>query len=376
MPTAVITESSENTASSATICATTSHLRATTFAVFGRAQYAINASLSLEGALRLNRDERTFDNCAIDTTDAFARFWNLFRGGASPPTRVGDCYVLDTNHGNGPVSNVHSTLDQTSASWRVGANWTARPGLMFYANVSKGYKAGAVPVLAAAVVSQFQLVPQESLLAYETGFKASLLDRRLQLDAAVFYYDYRDKQLRGAVLDPNFGPLQALVSIPRSHVVGAEARLIARPVEGLTVDLSGTYVDTVIDRFTGFDALANFGDHAHTPFPFSPKWQAVANLDYEKPLTSAVTAFVGASLTFNSKTYAGIGALDLVRIDGFTLLDLRAGAAFGAGRYRVWVWGKNVANTYYWNNVFVAGDSASRFVGQPATYGVSLSARF
>jgi outer membrane receptor protein involved in Fe transport len=65
-----------------------------------------------------------------------------------------------------------------------------------------------------------------------------------------------------------------------------------------------------------------------------------------------------------------------MRIDAYSLLDLRAGTAFGDGRYRVWLWGKNVTDKYYWSNVFVAGDSASRFVGQPATYGVSAIARF
>ena len=42
----------------------------------------------------------------------------------------------------------------------------------------------------------------------------------------------------------------------------------------------------------------------------------------------------------------------------------------------VWAWGKNVTNTYYWTSVFAIGDAVSRFVGQPATYGVSFSARF
>jgi outer membrane receptor protein involved in Fe transport len=63
-----------------------------------------------------------------------------------------------------PVENVHSTLDQDSQSWRVGLNWTVRTGLLLYANVSKGYKAGAVPVLAASTVAQLTPVPQESLL--------------------------------------------------------------------------------------------------------------------------------------------------------------------------------------------------------------------
>jgi iron complex outermembrane receptor protein len=352
----------------------TSHLKATTFGVFGRVEYALSETLSLEGALRYNRDDRTFDNCAIATTDGFVRFWNLFRGNTPPPTQLGRCYVV--TDWLRTVDNVHSTLDEDSVSWRVGADWTPRPDVLLYANISQGYKAGAVPVLAAATVSQFKLVPQESLLAYEAGVKATALEGRLQTTAAVFYYDYRDKQLRGAELDPNFGPLQALVSIPRSHVTGAEAQVQARPVAGLTLNLSAIYLDTQIDKFTGFDALANVGDQAGTPFPFSPKWQVLADVAYERPLTAGVTGFVGAALTYNSRTYAGIGALDLMRIDDYLLVDLRAGLTLRDGRYRVWVWGKNVGDTYYWSNVFVAGDAASRFVGQPATYGVSLSGRF
>ena len=59
----------------------------------GHRQYNLSDRISLEGALRYNRDNRTFDNCAIDTTDGF-RFWNLFSR-ATPPTRLGQCYVVD-----------------------------------------------------------------------------------------------------------------------------------------------------------------------------------------------------------------------------------------------------------------------------------------
>jgi outer membrane receptor protein involved in Fe transport len=57
------------------------------------------------------------------------------------------------------------------------------------------------------------------------------------------------------------------------------------------------------------------------------------------------------------------------------LLDLRAGLELSNGHYRGGVWGKNVTNGYYWTNVFANGDAIARFVGQPATYGVSFSAR-
>jgi hypothetical protein len=178
------------------------------------------------------------------------------------------------------------------------------------------------------------------------------------------------------VLDPTFGPLEALVSIPKSHVVGAEAQLVARLTDGLTLDTAAIYTKSQIDEFTGFDAGAQFGDQSGTPFPFSPEWQSITNLDYEFPLSPTLGGFLGGSLIYNSETFAGVGALDLFRIDSFTLLDLRAGVELDGGRYRVWAWGKNVTDEYHWSNVFANGNAISRFVGQPATYGVSLSARF
>src|SRR5262245_13373239 len=354
----------------------TGHMRANTYAAFGRIEYNITEQIMLEAAVRYNADRRSFDNCAIALTDHFIRFWNIFRGGAMPPTEIGDCFVLDPANAFAPVDNVHHDLNEDSVSWRAGINWTARTGLLLYGNVSKGYKAGTVPVLGASTVTQFSPVPQESVLAYETGFKAGLFDGRVQLNAAAFYYDYKDKQLRGALLDPTFGPLEALVSIPESHVEGLELQLVARPIDGLTIDTSATFVETEVDRFIGFDARANFGDHSGTPFPFSPKWQSITNIDYEFPLSSRTVGFVGGSLTYNSKTFAGVGALDIMRIDAFTLLDLRAGLAFDDGRYRVWLWGRNVTDEYYWNNVFANANAIARFVGQPATYGISVSARF
>lgn len=351
-------------------------MRVETYAAFGRLEYSPTDRLMLEGAVRYNVDQRDFDHCGIAASEHFAAFWNMFRGGAQPLTEVGDCYVLDPANGLQPVPNVHNTLDEDSTSWRVGLNWTVASDSLLYANVSRGYKAGAAPVLAASTVVQFTPVPQESLLAYEVGLKASLFEHRAQLNAAAFYYEYEDKQLRGAVLDPTFGPLEALVSIPKSHVAGAEAQLIAQPFDGLVVDASVLYLKTQIDEFTGFDARARFGDQSGTPFPFSPEWQGIASADYEFPLSLTLKGFIGASLVYNDETFAGVGALELFHIDSTALLDLRAGVEIDSGRYRLWAWGKNVTDEYYWTNVFANGNAVARFVGQPMTYGVSLTARF
>ena len=351
------------------------HMRARTSAAFARLEFKATDRLKLEGGLRYTADRRTWDNCSIAVTNHFASYWNLIRGERQPLTQVGECYVLNPADGYRPVDDVHNTLNQKNVSWNVGPHWSVLPGLLVYANASRGYKAGAVPVLAASTVDQFKPVTQESLQAYEAGFKAALFDRRLQLDASAFYYDYRDKQLRSEELDTTFGPLEALASIPKSHAEGVEMQLLAQPTPALTLDASATYVKTAIDEFTGFNGLAQFGNQVGTPFPFSPKWQSITNLTYRFNISSGISAFVGGALAYNSNSYAGVGAPDLMRIDPYALLDLRAGIEFGEKRYRIWAWGKNVTDKYYWSNVFANGDAIARFVGQPATYGISFSAR-
>ncbi|MBU1374905.1 MAG: TonB-dependent receptor [Alphaproteobacteria bacterium] len=353
-----------------------SRVRVNTYAAFGRVEIQVSEALMVEGAMRYNIDRRRFDSCVLAPSDHFARFWNFFRNGAQPATRVGDCTVLDPANDLRPVDNVQNRLNEDSLSWRVGLTWTARPGLIAYVNASKGYKAGAVPVAAVSTVTQFDPIGQETLVAYEGGVKAALFDRRLQVNASAFYYDYRDKQLRGAFEDPAFGPLEALVSIPRSHVVGAEAQVVARPIDGLTLDTAVTWLHTNVDRFIGADGLARFGDQAGTPFPFSPAWQAVGNLDYAVSISERARGFVGGTVTYRSRTYAGLGAPEPMRIGAYTLVDLRAGVESADGQRKGWIWGRNVTNAYSWSNVFLNANVISRFVGQPATYGVTVSGRF
>jgi outer membrane receptor protein involved in Fe transport len=358
------------------------HMVVNTYGLFARAEYHLTDELSAEGSLRYNMDRRTFDNCGIAVTTHHALFFDYFEGsanGGAPvvPIQVGvGCFVLDPATNFQPVMDVHKVLNENSLPWRVGLNWKPVSDTMFYATASRGFKAGTVPVVGAATTNQFAPVKEESVIAYEGGVKSALMDHHIQLNGAFFYYHYRDKQLRGSILDPAFGPLEALVSIPVSHVIGGEAQLIANPFQGFVVDTSLTYSHTNIDQFVGFDSLGGNGSRAGTQFPFSPKWQWITNIDYKVPVSDTMDAFIGGSITYNSKTFAGIGEIPIQAISAYTLFDVRGGVEFGEGRYRIWAWGKNITNKYYWSNVFAYGNTITRYAGQPATYGVSVSYRF
>ena len=45
------------------------------------------------------------------------------------------------------------------------------------------------------------------------------------------------------------------------------------------------------------------------------------------------------------------------------------------GKWSVMVWGKNLGNKYYWNNVVTSSDFTARWAGMPATYGISWTTK-
>ncbi|MCB2050472.1 MAG: TonB-dependent receptor, partial [Novosphingobium sp.] len=166
------------------------------------------------------------------------------------PIGVGDCFVLDGPVGQGIPGPFYGTLKEDNVSWRVGADYKLNPDTLLYLNVSKGYKAGSFPTIAASTSQQLQPVTQESVLAFEGGVKASFADRRIHLNTAAFYYDYKDKQVRNSIVT-FFGPLPALTNVPKSRIWGIEGELTAAITPSLTFRAAGTYLNTRIKKFSG-----------------------------------------------------------------------------------------------------------------------------
>jgi outer membrane receptor protein involved in Fe transport len=242
--------------------------------------------------------------------------------------------------------------------------------------VAKGYKAGGYPAASAVVTDQYKPVVQESVLAYEAGFKASTAERVLDLTGAVYYYDYTNKQLRAQGIYLPFGILNNLQNIPKSDVKGAELEAVVRPLRGLRLDVSGSYNDAKVKEYVGINANGTFGNFAGAPVPFTPKWSFDGSLDYSWDVTSRLSAFVGGTITHRSATSGAIGGEPIEKIDPYTLLDLRAGVETMDGKWRIQAWGKNVTNEYYWTNVVHTFDTIIRYTGRPALYGATVSYQF
>jgi outer membrane receptor protein involved in Fe transport len=262
----------------------------------------------------------------------------------------------------------------------VGPSWKPAEDLLLYLNVAKGYKAGAFGTLPVIRPAQDAPVVQESVLAYEIGFKAAALAHRLDFSGAAFRYDYDEKQLLASKnVGAPFGTLPALVNIPRSRIEGAELDATARPVQSVTLRVGGTYIDSkvlgsyVISSPVGGGAAATI-DIGGESFPATPKWQFDADAEYNRPISGDWIGFLGVGSTYQSKSQGTFGDIPSLQLPSYSLVDLRIGA--NSQNWHVELWGRNITNRYYLIHAFRSTDTITRTTGFPATYGITVRATF
>lgn len=360
------------------------------YAGFGNLELDVTDTITLKGGARYTKSTRKADSCtAGEDGGLFAAFIantsltlrrNLLGQTDAQLIPIADhqCWQMDDAF-IPALAPVHTTLSEDNLSWRAGVDFKPTSDLLFYANISKGYKTGSIPRSGATFIKQNQPVTQESVMAYEAGFKATLLDRMLQLNGAAFWYDYKDKQLRNRIVDPIIGLLEILTNIPKSRIRGAELQATLRPAQGLNLSLSGAYTDGKITDFTGVNFAGVVADFDGTVMPLAPKWEGAASVEYTWP-GDRLRPFVGVDVSARSHTFSIIGGQDAIfngeqafKLKGYTLVDLRAGVGAADGSWSATVFGKNVFNTYYWGNATALYDNLVRYAGMPATYGVTLN---
>jgi len=348
---------------------------------FGNIEFAPVDAITLHAGARFTQSDTSFSGCSptIDAalSEGITGVANLIRGGAGlppiSPVQIGQCTTI--NQSLEPAL-IPGELDQNNVSWRTGIDWKPVHDTMTYFSVSKGFKAGSFPTVGAPSYIQYVPVTQESVLAEELGIKTNFGMPSFHMDAAIFNYDYRDKQFRARTIDPLgvFGAVEALINIPRSQVRGAEMSTTWRLTADLTLNGSATYLDTkVTSHFENYDPLGtpvNFFDEA---FPFTPKWSGQFGPYFEHPLDGQMKGFLAVNYNYQSKTTSAFGDNGLFYIGGYGLLDAQTGVSGNDGRWRVALWGKNITNRYYWTDVFRESDNISRHVGMPATFGIELS---
>ncbi len=255
-----------------------------------------------------------------------------------------------------PPLTLHPSTSTANLSGRVGLQYDFEPDLMAYATASRGYKGPGFNALQGATIAANTAVRPEIPTSYEVGIKASLLDRRLTLNLAV--YDTRFKDFQGQFFDPSAPPFGAFVvgNAGELHTRGAELEWAAHPTDELAISGGAAYNDAF---YSDFRNAACWGTPATQPgcvggvfdatgasVPNSPKWTFSLQGFYERDLSGRLSAFASLEWYWRSQVNDSLGDPNMIR-GAYGLLGGSIGVSGDAGRWRLSAWIRNLLDQHY-----------------------------
>jgi iron complex outermembrane receptor protein len=239
--------------------------------------------------------------------------------------------------------------------------------------------------------------------------KTTLFDHRLVLNADVYHMLLKAAQV--STLNPTTGVGFTVGNAGNIRVEGFEADAHARPIAPLSLDASVSYADSVWASYPKGQCIATYPTAgapppAGAPQPiapgssvcnytgftpaYSPKWRWSLGARWEQPwLDTGINWFVSADMSYVSSFFEDATLDPRSFQKGYEQVDASLGWEPPGGRWRVSLWGKNLANTSYNVAEFAQGlgafvsaggtASANGFVGvygPPRTFGIEASYRY
>jgi outer membrane receptor protein involved in Fe transport len=218
-----------------------------------------------------------------------------------------------------PGDTYHSWNPRFSIAWHPMANAT------LYASAAKGFRSGQIqPTVPLALAPLYGVtlpaaLGQDSIWTYEVGAKADLWDRKLGVEAAVFYSDWKNVTVRIPIPGTSFN---GLINSNGTHTKGVELSVVARPVDGLVLSAGGAYVDAA---YVGAVAGTAIVDGAAVDDV--AKFTANASADYTAQISDTAQVFARIGWQHSSprrnSSYAAFLPGDFIdRVDARIGLDL------------------------------------------------------
>lgn len=325
-------------------------------ALYGSVDYAFAPSWSLNATLRYTHEEKDYRDGSLFVQDP-PRF--LARG-------LERDYRLEH-----PFSG------------KLGLQWQAMDDLMFYASASRGFKSGGFyggfPISSPEEVSPYR---EETLNAFEAGFKSAWPEHDLGLNAALFYYDYRDVQgfitrqsaLTGTAIDVLANPADA------EHA-GLDLEFSWRPSEAFALDLNVGYLDAAFKNARQLTANLE-GDQVplHGRRPYAPRWSGSLVANHQRMLGRDYR--LSGTLSYHYRSdFSGELATPveqaLGRLPGYGLWNARLDIISISRDWSLSLWGENLHNESYLTRV--KNDGLRGFIdlfGSPRRLGASLEYRW
>ncbi|HEJ1734972.1 TonB-dependent receptor [Pseudomonas aeruginosa] len=343
------------------------------FALFAQGTWHLTERLDFTAGLRGTYEEK---NAKVER---FAPLGGAAVGGVGAAVRNGQLGAYDS----GDLSQYNF-----APSALLSLSYQFSDDLLGYASLSHGEKSGGVNLAVGSAPSagaDSLLVGPERANDAELGLKSTLFDRRLLLNANLFWTGIHGYQATTLYQAPGSTQLvQVLANAGSVRSRGLEFEATALPLRGLTLNFNGSYNDVTYLSFKDAPCPAEVSTRPGAPSSCdltgqrvvgASKWIANLNGEYQWRLDDRFQPYVSASYAYRSAAEGTLDNSDLSKIDGYALVNLAAGlrSDLGDGQLDTSVWLKNAFDKDYYLSAFASiNGSYTASVGQPRTFGVSL----
>ena len=262
--------------------------------------------------------------------------YNEFEVGSQYETGAG-CLDVPNGQCKGGLINIDAAHDRVQYSGfksRANLTWKITPRTLVYYTFSQGFRPGGFNRSVSAVATGPDGLKQyekpngyapDSLTNNEVGLKSEFFNRRVQLNVSAYYMEWDNVQF--LFFNPTeLGNTTFGVNGPNYEIKGAEVQVVARPIDGLTLQGSTSYNDDtqssspcLLDNIAGSGAFGHcitqikqsgvgivpfanpFGSIGSVP-AFSPTWQGNLRARYDRNVGD-YKAFVMAGGSYTGSMY-------------------------------------------------------------------------
>ena len=262
------------------------------------------------------------------------------------------------------IAAMDDSLETDEVTWKAGLDFRPNDRWLLYGSLSHGYKSGGYVGFWTTASEEFGPFGAEFVDAAEVGFKATLADGAMTLNAAAFDYDYEDAQIFG--LTPTFA--FTILNAGRGDFRGGELELSWYATEALDIVAGVGYIDA---------ALA-IGDGEPVRPGNAPDLTLNGLVRYRATLPNGLGLNLQTDFSYQDDVFFDATERLAVSQDAYWLANARIGLSREGSSWEVAAWARNLGDERYFSQIFRSSTAAllSALAGDPRTYGIEATLRF
>jgi len=350
------------------------------YAIFGSTTYNATDKFDITGGLRFTKENKTVQ--AYKTT-------------YGPTTSFGDqINWLNTLTKGAVLSGESNTFTEADAnydkSWNA-VTYDVTPAYKLsdtkrvYLRYAHGVKAGGFNTNISSA-AQLTVLSPEKLDSLEAGYKSELFNNRLNLNGAIFGYNFKDAQVN---ISGPYGALNAdtgvkdnlsvLQNIPKGTGYGAEITLQALVTDQLSINANLGLLRTKFDDFTVQNTTTRLVD---SEFVRSPHVTGLLQADYRIPISPG-NITLSADWRYQARQFFYVNNQDnpLLQQPAYSLVNARISYASLNEKDTITFYLNNVLDEKYYVHASVVSQSPSvngwgRSLGDERAWGLTYVRRW